>query len=314
MDISSVQRRALVSSMAAAVFAPGAARARTQTPPAPADSPADSLRYLDDAKRLTVKALLNGQGPFTFLVDTGANSSVIAAELAAQLGLPSAGQTRMHGIAGAQSVETVVADTLSVGRRVRRRTTLSVLPRDTLRVDGILGLEWLGGANLLLDFRRRRMLVGEGLPLPDQDTIAVKATVQKSGLTLIDAFVPGRRIVAFVDSGSTTTAGNLALLQAVQERGAIVGPLIETELRSVTGQVLPGRLVTISRLTLGNIVLRRVSMVIGPIHTFDFWGMHEEPAILIGSDILQAFESVAMDFHAGEVRFKVSGLSGNGAV
>ncbi|MGH1557988.1 aspartyl protease family protein [Caulobacter segnis] len=44
------------------------------------------LRYLDDAKRLTVKALINGQGPFAFLVDTGANSSVIASELAAQLG------------------------------------------------------------------------------------------------------------------------------------------------------------------------------------------------------------------------------------
>jgi hypothetical protein len=39
--------------------------------------------------------------------------------------------------------------------------------------------------------------------------------------------------------------------------------------------------------------------------------MHAEPAVLIGSDILRQFETVAMDFKAGEVRFKVSGPSWN---
>lgn len=307
MDASSVQRRALVTSLAATALAPGAALALQA--PAP---PADSLRYLDKSRRLTVQAMVNGQGPFDFMVDTGANSSVIAADLSERLNLPRRGRSEMHGIAGAQSVDTVLVDSLTVGRRERRRMTLSVLPRATLDGDGILGLEWLGRASLLLDFKRRRMAVGEGLPVPDPTTFAVKARLQKSGLTLIDAFMPSRRIVAFIDSGSTTTVGNLAFFEEAAAKGSLVGPITDTELRSVTGQVLQGRLVTISSLTLGKVILRRAPMVIGPIHTFDFWGMHAEPAVLIGSDILRQFETVAIDFKAGEVRFKVSGPSWSG--
>ena len=308
MHQDSVRRRTLIGSMAAAAFAPAAmAQVPAETPPKP-----DSLRYLDKARRLTVKTLVNGRGPFDFMVDTGANSSVIAAEVADQLGLARAGRTEMHGIAGPQSVDTVIIDSLDVGRRGRRRMTLSVLPRSTLSADGILGLEWLGRASLLLDFKRRRMTIGEGLPVPDANTFAVKARLQKSGLTLIDAFMPSRRIIAFVDSGSTTTVGNLAFFAEAQAKSSIIGPITDTELRSVTGQVLQGKLVTLSKLTLGKVILRRVPMVIGPIHTFDFWGMHAEPAVLIGSDILQAFETVAIDVKGGEVRFKVSGPSWSG--
>ena len=298
------RRRLLTGALAAAALAPAGARSR--------QSSSDALRYLDKARRLTVATMVNGQGPFAFMVDTGANSSVIAAEVADQLGLARGRRSEMHGIAGAQSVDTVTVERLAVGRRVRQGMTLSVLPRATLDVDGILGLEWLGRASLLLDFKRRRMTVGEGLPVPDPTTFTVKARLQKSGLTLIDAFMPSRRIIAFVDTGSTTTVGNLAFFAEALAKGAIIGPAIDTELRSVTGQVLPGRRVMMSSLTLGKVILRRVPMVIGPIHTFDFWGMHDEPAVLIGSDILQHFETVALDFRAGEVRFKVSGPSWSG--
>ncbi len=295
-------RRALMGLIAATAAAPGLAFS-AQTLPAP--PPADPLKYLDMAGRLTVQARVNGRGPFAFMVDTGANSSVIASEIVDQLGLTRGPRAEMHGIAGAQTVDTVRIDQLAVGRRIRKAMTLSVLPRATLGADGILGLEWLGRSSLLLDYARRRMIVGEGLPVPDAQTFAVKARLQRSGLTLIDAFLPNRRIIAFVDSGSTTTVGNLALLEEARRRNAILGPAVETQLRSATGQVLPGRLAVLTSLTLGKIILRRVPLVIGPIHTFDFWGMHDEPAMLIGSDILQKFQMVAIDFRAGEVRFRV---------
>ena len=308
MDDKAMERRALMGLIAAAAIAPaGAALAQDA-------SQTDPLKYLDIARRLTVKAYINGQGPFDFLVDTGASSSVIAAEIADQLALPRGGDNTLHGIAGAQTVGTARVETLAVGKRSRANMTVSVLPRDVLRIDGVLGLEWLGRASLLLDFKRRRMAVGEALPVPDQSTIIVKSQLQKSGLTLIDASIPGRRIVAFVDSGSTTTVGNLAFFEEAVARRAIVGPVTDTELRSVTGQVLQGRSIVLGRLALGKLILNRVPMVIGPIHTFDFWGMHAEPAVLIGSDILRNFESVAMDVKIGEVRFKVSGGLSNGAV
>lgn len=267
----------------------------------------DALKYLDAARRLTVKAYVNTQGPFDFLVDTGANSSVIAEELATQLGLSHGAQSRLHSIAGTQTVVTARVASLAVGKRVRSDLVVSVLPREQLRMDGVLGLEWLGRASLLLDFKQRRMTIGEALPVPDARTVTVKSKLLRSGLTLIDAFMPLQRLVAFVDSGSTTTVGNLAMLEAARRNNALIGELNGTELRGVTGQVLAGRAATLSRLTLGGMTLRNIPLVFGPVHTFDYWGFHEQPAIVIGVDILQRFDRVSMDFKRNEVRFRVPG-------
>lgn len=302
MEDQGVERRVLMGLIAGAAVAPRAALAFQDAPPA-----VDPLRYLDAARRLTVKARVNGEGPFDFLVDTGANSSVITAELAAQLRLPRGAPSRLHSIAGAQSVETVRVARLAVGERSRQDITVSILAREQLRMDGVLGLDWLDRASLLLDFKHRRMTVGEALPLADGQTVIVKSKLLRSGLTLIDAFMPLQRLIAFVDSGSTTTVGNLALLEAARENNAVLGSLAATELRSVTGQVLPGRSAILSRLTLGKMTLRNVPLIIGAIHTFDYWGFREQPAIVIGSDILQKFDSVAMDFKRNEVRFRVPG-------
>jgi predicted aspartyl protease len=297
-----VERRVLMGLIASAAMTPGMALAIQEAPP-----PADPLKYLDTARRLSVKTHVNGQGPFDFLVDTGANSSVITTELAAQLNLPPGAPNRLHSIAGAQMVETAKVDSLAVGKRSRQNMTVSILPREQLRMDGVLGLEWLDRASLMLDFKRRRMTVGEALPLPDSETVIIESKVLRSGLTLIDAYMPLGRLLAFVDTGSTTTVGNLALLEAARTKDAVLGGLAVTEMRSVTGQVLSGQSATLSRLTLGKMTLRNVPLFIGDIHTFDYWGFREQPAIVVGTDVLQKFDTVSIDFKRNEVRFRVPG-------
>lgn len=295
-----IERRALMGLIAAGAVAPRAALGQATEAP-------DPLKFLDTAQRLTVKAYVNGQGPFDFLVDTGASSSVISAELADRLGLIRTGSNKLHSIAGAQSVSTARVESLTVGKRSRSDMTVSVLPRALLRMDGVLGLDWLGRASLLLDFLRHKMVVGEGLPLSDALTVAVKSRLTRSGLMLIDAFIPDQRLIAFVDTGSTTTVGNLPLLEAARAAKAIVGELSDTELRSVTGQILPARASVVSRLMLGKLTLRNIPLLIGEVHTFDYWGFRDEPAIVIGIDILKKFQSVAIDSKRGEVRFRVPG-------
>lgn len=268
-------------------------------------SGSEPLKSLDVAGRLTVQVMLNGQGPFDMMVDTGANSSVISIEMADRLGLARGEPVEMHGIAGVQTVDTVVIDTLQMGRRVRRQLKVSIVAERHLGAAGLLGLDWLGANNLMLNYGQRRMAVGEPLPLPDHRTVVVK-TRTRSGLTLIDASIPRQKLIALLDSGSTTTVGNLALLRAAQERKAILGAIFEIQLRSATGQNLPGRLAVLNRLTLGKMTLMNVPVVVAPVHTFDYWGLANEPAILIGSDILQKFETVALDFKRREVRFRIA--------
>ncbi|WP_419251797.1 aspartyl protease family protein [Caulobacter sp. ErkDOM-YI] len=298
---STISRRGMAG-LAAALLAPPAF---ARDPDVSQVSSSEPLKYLDAARRLTVQVMLNGQGPFHMMVDTGANSSVISIETADKLGLARGAPVALHGIAGVQTVDTVVIDTLQMGHRMRRQMKVSIVAERHLGAAGLLGLDWLGANSLMLNYGKRRMAVGEPLPLPDERTVVVK-TRTRSGLTLIDASIPSQKITAFIDSGSTTTVGNLALLRAAQARKAIIGAVFDIELRSATGQTLSGRLAVLNRLTLGKMTLMNVPVVVAPIHTFDYWGMSDEPAILIGSDILQKFETVALDFKRREVRFKIA--------
>ena len=81
-----------------------------------APSPADAATLLetafDQAKRVTVPVAVNGRGPYAFVVDTGANSSVIAAELALAIGAADAGFAPVHGINGVQPARLVRVDRL----------------------------------------------------------------------------------------------------------------------------------------------------------------------------------------------------------
>lgn len=299
---STISRRGLAGLMATLVAAPALAL----DPNAPQVTREEPLKYLDVARRLTVQVMLNGQGPFHMMIDTGANSSMISIETADRLGLARGEPVDVHGIAGVHAVDTVVIDTLQMGHRVRRQMKVSIVAERYLGAAGLLGLDWLGADNLMLNYGQRRMAVGERLPRADDQTVVVK-TRTRSGLTLIDVSMPGQTMVALLDSGSMATIGNLALFRAAQKRKAIIGETFDIQLRGATGQTLPGRLVVLNRLTLGKMTLVNVPVVMAAVHTFDYWGLTREPAILIGSDILQKFETVALDFKRREVRFKIAG-------
>jgi hypothetical protein len=70
--------------------------------------------------RMTVAVAVNGRGPFRFLVDSGADRSVVGAGLAAQLGLLTRGTVTLHGMAGTSRVGTVAVDRLQVGGNMIR--------------------------------------------------------------------------------------------------------------------------------------------------------------------------------------------------
>ncbi|UAL09117.1 retropepsin-like aspartic protease [Caulobacter segnis] len=298
-----ISRRRAFSLAAGLAVAPGLAMALTTPDPVPSS---ERLRFLDEARRLTVQTYVNGAGPFPFMVDTGANSSVISRELADDLGLERRGQTVLHHVAGSAVVDRVGVASLKAGDREQRDLAVSVVPEATLGARGLLGLDWLGRSSLTLDYARGRMVVGAALEPPGSLTFIAPARTKRNGLTLIDAYMPGGALLTFIDSGSTTTIGNLALLEAARKGKAIVGETVNLNLRSVTGEMLPCTVAVLSSLRIGGLLIRWIPVVMGPIHTFDFWGLGGEPAILVGTDVLQKFKSVALDVRRGEVRFSIS--------
>jgi predicted aspartyl protease len=263
----------------------------------------DSVRRLDPAGRLVVHVRLNGQGPYTFLVDTGANASVISSDLAATLNLPSGAPVNLHSIAGVERVQSVSIDNVSVGSRERRNMQMSVIAGRHLKAQGVLGMDWMGSQGLTLDFAEKEMRIGASAPGAEQRSVSVPVRTRRSGLSLIDARIGSARALTFLDTGSTTTVGNMALMRMAVAQGQTGRDLTEIELTSLTGQTLAGRLVILDSLTLGKMMLRHVPVVFGPVHTFEYWGLADEPALLIGVDVLRAFKSVTLDYHRKAVHF-----------
>lgn len=311
MDSPEISRRRLAALLAMAGLAPALPAAALDVPSARPEPqpPADPTKVQGYTRRLTVQARINGQGPYPFLVDTGANASVIASELAAVLGLATTGSASLHGIAGVETVGTVKVQTIAVGRRERKDLTLSVLPGRFVQAPGVLGLDWLGGQGLILDFARNQMRVGSVAPTTDEYTVSVPVRARRSGLHLIEAAVGGAPVLAFIDTGSTTTVGNMALMRQAMRGRNVTSDWADIQLMSLTGQTLEGRLAALKSLSLGRIVIRDVPVVFGPVHTFEYWDLVRRPAILIGIDILNAFETVALDFTRGQVHFRLSSSS-----
>lgn len=291
-------------------LAAGAAAAQTAPPPQGLHS-ADLRRG-----RMTVPVRIGGQGPFTFAVDSAANASVIAADLAEALALPRGGEVAMHTLIAREMVETVQARDLETGALHASEVRLAVASRLGLDgLDGLIGTDLLGGLRLDLSFRGlRRIRVSRS---------------RRSGDRFLDARRPSTRLVhaiesgfgdllmieigagpvtghAILDTGAQVSIANTALAQGARASPVVLrdgGTL--SRVQSPTGRSAEAIAMSIPGLRFGGMTMGRVPVLVGDFHTFDLLGLGDRPALLMGIDVLGLFESVAIDLRRGEVVFEV---------
>jgi predicted aspartyl protease len=291
--------------MATSVVLPGTG---TRLPPLPADAPytppTDLRTIADIYRRMTAPVGVNGAGPFPFVVDTGANQSVITAELAQRLGLPIGATATLNGVAGVKDAPTTVAD-LEVGGRRHPTVTLSVLPAEPLGGDGLLGLDQLDGQTLTLDFRSQAVRIEHSRRrAAASGDISVRAQRRDGQLTLVDADLAGARVTSFLDSGAQATIGNLALRQLAIVRNPTTR-WFKTAIVSATGQTIEADIADLPALRIGGIHLPNWPVAFADLHTFRLWDLVRTPALLVGVDILSRFEQVSLDFANDQVSFRL---------
>jgi hypothetical protein len=287
----------------------------TAPPPTP-DGGAQLETAFDEARRMTVPVFINGRGPFSFVVDTGANRSVVSQELAAALSLPSEGQVEVHGIAGAEPAAMAGVRSFRVGETNSARLVLPALPRDKLGADGLLGVDVLKGRRVLLDFAQNRFEIAassSGTEIGRQNNSRIPSTLEPvrvaaqyrfGQLVILDAQVGEVRVSAFIDSGSQVTVGNIALRDAVVRRLPEFGVrLAPVPLISATGQTAMGEFAPLPTLRLGGLAVNQVMGIFADLHIFELWKLADRPAILIGIDVLRHFRDVTLDFGRKQVIF-----------
>src|SRR5690606_14375019 len=89
-----------------------------------------------------VQARLNGRGPYNFLLDTGASTSLVRHKVAVEAGLRPVGQGVIRGASGTETTELYHVSHLQVGEGLNLREWQIVGSRgfNTPEVDGLLSI------------------------------------------------------------------------------------------------------------------------------------------------------------------------------
>lgn len=292
---------------------------RAQDAVGPNDPPPDQqpIQLLSNLfTRVGAAVALNGRGPFTFVIDTGAGATSIADTVAAQLRLPPLQPMLVHGITTASVTPSVAVDRLVLSGLGFRGLRCPVLPRDQLGADGLLGLDVLGRFRLSFDVTRRSASLSvHGVRIIMGGTMSTGTRISRDGvrssrgrfgqLILTQVTVEDQPVAAFIDSGAQYSIGNLALRRAIAARRRDGGRLSRTiPLYGVTGQSLQADLARVDDLKLGNSRLGATPLLFADLHCFETLELAGRPALLVGADLLGRFRNVTLDFPNGRVAFE----------
>ena len=256
---------------------------------------------LNHLGQIVVPVMIDERGPFPFLVDTGANGSVIAPRLVKVLGLiPRAGRMeRVEGITGTQPLPWVNVRRLQVGRIVKRNVHMPLCSTPIMaRVDGILGMAGFGPVRIAVDFRHDRVTIDRSSRGPMWGFLDIHAVRTPGGLLMIPARVGGLAVEAVIDTGSPMTLGNFALRKALLSRSRSGAT---TPIYGVTRQVSTGSRAVAPTLILGPVAIQHLPIVYSDVPIFREWHLQRRPAVIIGTDVLSVADSLVLDYPRSRV-------------
>jgi len=308
------RRQAALGLLSVGGFAAPASQALAQAAPKDDASPDEPSTQVDTGRdkfeHMLAPVTINGQGPFQFLMDTGANVSCVSKAVAERLMLATLPPTRVHTVVGVRERPGVLIDRLQVGERRRNgvRATALVLGPE---IDGVLGVDWLVGQRLEMGFRSRSLAITRSKQDVAGEGVAVVPARRRYGqLTIVDADLGGRRINAMIDSGSQMTICNAALREMVSaqnlRRGTDDSLYRRVNLETLVGESFSGEMLYLPFMRLGGLHMGNVPVVYSEMHVFDVWGLRDKPAIVLGMDLLTQFDTVALDFGRSQVRFDLT--------
>ena len=186
-----------------------------------------------------------------------------------------------------------------------------VVPHVLANADGILGMEGLEQMCLLADFRRNLVSISrDRCPRQRERWIRIPASLRLERLVNIDAVIRSTKIRAIIDTGAERSLGNLALLAARSLERRADDPTTETQVIGATSHEAEANLLAAPTLYLGGVAIRNMRIAFGDFNVFGLWGLIEEPAIVVGMDVLGTVDAFMIDYKSEELRILPRGYAG----
>jgi len=265
----------------------------------------DDVKARQSNTRLTVEVGVNGRGPYRFLVDSGADTSVVGLRIARDLQLPLGTPAILNSTTARHLVDRVRVKELSLGPSTIRDLQLPALRETDVGGDGLIGIDALVHQRLMMDFEKRLIKVEDArIPVRSEPgEIVVTAKRRRGQLILTQVRAAGFPLDAVIDTGSEVTIGNSALRQRLL--GNRRGRSWMVPATGVTGVTINMQMTIIRELQIGPMTLYDVPIAFADVPPFKLFGLADKPALLLGTDVLETFRKVSLDFRARKVRFQL---------
>lgn len=274
-------------------------------------APAEVLLYSDSSRmdelgRMAATLTLNDQGPFHFLLDTGATHSVITQRTAARLNLTEdpISDVMIRGVNGSLRAPTTLISTLSAGALQLHNLRTPILSGAVLgELDGILGMNALAGMKVTADFARQQIRISEANGQPAADGLEVVEFDHLSQrLVRVDGRIGRTKVNIVVDTGGAHTLGNPALLKALlRETRSYPGDLGTTRVVDATDTSWPALYARVPLVRMDSIGIRNLEITFGEFPVFKTWGIDDRPSLLLGTDALRLMGEVTFDYRRKEL-------------
>lgn len=278
--------------------------------PGSAEGQAFDVRLSQDQHdRMTVAVRVADSGPYAFLVDTGAERTVISRELAGKLGLLAGARTMLTSVLATSAVSTVDIPLLRVTNSnvaVRNAPALASLH---IGADGMLGVDTLATQRVLFDFKNKIMRIApaqDRAEWDDANTIVVRARRKHGRLLFTSVLIDRHEAIVVVDTGSQISIGNAALKRRLFGARTLADTV---EMQTVVGERIMAEVGTIHDLELGGVTLKEMKIAFTDAPVFRQLDIDTRPALLLGMNAMRAFDRVSIDFATRKVRFVLPGTS-----
>jgi len=301
--------RTVIAFAALASAWPAAAETPAAAPPAPViatglvDPSAEVLNLeAERHSRLTLPVMVEGAGPFAFMIDTGSQATAVTHEIRAAANLPPAGRAVLVGMASRREVDLVDVGRIVFGANSYTNFAAPVLMREHVGADGIIGLDALQDFRVLIDFRKQTIAVEEARNKERRSgfEIVVRARSKFGQLLITDALVEGVRATVIIDTGAQASLGNNALREKLRAKRA--QDVVTTD---VNGVDMVGQLAIVRSLSIEGLAMTDVPLTFADTPAFAALGLQDQPVLSLGMQHLALFDRVAIDFAHRRILFDV---------
>jgi predicted aspartyl protease len=259
----------------------------------------------DRIGRIWAPVLINGEGPYRLVLDTGASHSAITERVAVDLKLPIyADSVRLRGVTGTAIASTIRADTLEVGELLVEGATMAIVADAFGGAEGVLGAEGLKDKRIVIEFRKDRISVARShrQRLPEGFMRVPFKWGDSKGMR-VEVRIGNVRAIGLIDTGAQVTVGNLALREALARRRGEKDEF-EDAIIGVTEDIQMATQVRVPTIVAGDLLVRNANILFSDLYIFDHWGLASRPALLIGMDVIGVLDALIIDYRRSELHVR----------